>query len=158
RAWPQVNGNYPGNSPLETKAALKYFEEINHAIVRDSERFFGYEIPRDFELEERLPQLFSTNERQRKQELKLERAAQRGGLKPVQFLRFTSPVRTPYPENDRVNARWFPAKDRQGNPSRKAVIVLPQWNADAFSHNSLCEVMRRYGVSALRLSKPYHDI
>lgn len=158
RYWPQVNGNYPGSPELQTAVALKYFEELNQAIVQDSERFFGYERPRDFELDERLPQLFSTNERQRKQELKLERAAKSGKLKPAKFLRFTSPVRTPYPENDSVNARWFPAKDKQGNSSKKAVIVLPQWNADAFSHNSLCEVMNRYGVSALRLSKPYHDI
>ena len=156
--WPQVNGNYPGARLLDSPAALKYFEDINHAIVRSSDQFFGYESPRDFELEVRLPQLFSTNERQRKQELDLQSAAQKGSLKPVQFLRFTSPVRTPYPENNRVNARWFPTKDRQGNSSRKAVIVLPQWNADAFSHNSLCAVMNRYGVSALRLSKPYHDI
>src|SRR5438067_3862424 len=156
--WPQVNGNYRGNHQLETDAALRYFEELNQQIVQDSDRFFGYEPPRDFELEERLPQLFSTNERQCELESRLDREAKRGKLKPVQFLRFTSPVRTPYPENNRVNARWFPASNRRGNPSRKAVIVLPQWNADAFSHNSLCEVMNRYGVSALRLSKPYHDI
>ena len=81
-----------------------------------------------------------------------------GKLRPAQFLRFTSPVRTPYPQNDVVNARWFPAFDREGRPSKKAVIVLPQWNADAFSHNALCAIMNRYGVSALRLSKPYHDI
>jgi hypothetical protein len=158
QTWPQVNGNYSGTRQLDTAAALKYFEELNQAIVRDSDQFFGYQTPRDFELEERLPELFPTNERQRRQELKLERAAQSGRLKPAKFLRFTSPARTPYPENNRVNARWFPAKDKQGNSSRKAVIVLPQWNADAFSHNSLCAVMNRYGVSALRLSKPYHDI
>ena len=110
-SWPQVNGNYPENHHLDSAATLKYFEELNQAIVRDSDRFFGYESPRDFLLEERLPQLFSTNDRQRRQELKLDRAAQTGKLKPAKFLRFTSPVRTPYPDNDRVNARWFPAKD-----------------------------------------------
>ena len=35
---------------------------------------------------------------------------------------------------------------------------MPQWNADGFSHNSLCTLFNRMGVSALRLSKPYHDI
>ena len=35
---------------------------------------------------------------------------------------------------------------------------MPQWNADAFSHNALCSLFNRFGVSALRLSKPYHDI
>jgi Alpha/beta hydrolase domain containing 18 len=35
---------------------------------------------------------------------------------------------------------------------------MPQWNADAFSHNVLCGLFNRFGISALRLSKPYHDI
>jgi hypothetical protein len=35
---------------------------------------------------------------------------------------------------------------------------MPQWNADAFSHNALCAIFNRMGISALRLSKPYHDI
>jgi dienelactone hydrolase len=35
---------------------------------------------------------------------------------------------------------------------------MPQWNADAFSHNALCTLFNRFGISALRLSKPYHDI
>ena len=47
--WPQVNGNYRGNHQLETDAALRYFEELNQQIVQDSDRFFGYEPPRDFE-------------------------------------------------------------------------------------------------------------
>ena len=34
---------------------------------------------------------------------------------------------------------------------------MPQWNADAFSHNVLCEMFNRFGISCLRLSKPYHD-
>ena len=37
-------------------------------------------------------------------------------------------------------------------------MVLPQWNSDGFSHNSLCTIFNRMGVSALRLSMPYHDI
>ena len=35
---------------------------------------------------------------------------------------------------------------------------MPQWNADAFSHNALCAMFNQFGISALRLSKPYHDI
>jgi dienelactone hydrolase len=38
------------------------------------------------------------------------------------------------------------------------MIVMPQWNADAFSHNALCALFNRFGISALRLSKPYHDV
>ncbi|HJX83069.1 MAG TPA: alpha/beta hydrolase family protein, partial [Candidatus Angelobacter sp.] len=56
------------------------------------------------------------------------------------------------PENDLVNARWFPAK---GN---RAVIVLPHWNANGIAYNALGPMLNRFGVSMLRLSKPYHDI
>jgi dienelactone hydrolase len=38
------------------------------------------------------------------------------------------------------------------------MVVMPQWNADAFSHNVLCSLFNRFGISALRLSKPFHDI
>ena len=34
----------------------------------------------------------------------------------------------------------------------------PRKHADAFSHNALCTLFNRFGISALRLSKPYHDI
>src|SRR6202011_11605 len=80
-----------------------------------------------------------------------------GLLEEAEFLRFTSPVTTQYPENDQVNARWYPATPRPDRP-KQALIVMPQWNADAISHNALCEIANRFGVSALRLSKPYHDI
>ena len=159
RSWPQVNGNFPRSlSETDNQAAEQYFRELNRQIVQDSDRYFSYQAPADFRLEERLPELFPTNTRQQRQLEKLEKRSRSGKLKPAKFLRFTSPVRTPFPENDVVNARWFPAFDAQGRPSRKAVVVLPQWNADAFSHNALCAIMNRYGVSALRLSKPYHDI
>ena len=66
---------------------------------------------------------------------------------------------SPYPENDLVNARWYPAPAHK-DPKRpkQAIVVLPQWNSDGFSHNALCTLFNRMGVSALRLSMPYHDI
>jgi dienelactone hydrolase len=67
------------------------------------------------------------------------------------FLLFTSPVRTPYSVNNLARARWFPAGHR------RALLVLPQWNADAQSHNALCRIFNLLGLAALRLSLPYHD-
>ena len=64
---------------------------------------------------------------------------------------FTSPVKTPVPQNNRVRARWFPA-GRRGT-----VVVMPQWNANQKSHNALCSIFNILGISALRLSLPYHD-
>jgi hypothetical protein len=134
---------------------------INRAILGDRESFYGYARPSDFRLEERHPQLFPTNVRPEtlRRDAQLRAAAANGRAKTAQFLRFTSPVRTPYPENDLVNARWYPAPpDKQAGKPKQAIIVMPQWNADAFSHNALCALFNRFGISALRLSKPYHDI
>ena len=38
------------------------------------------------------------------------------------------------------------------------MVVLPQWNADQESHNALCRIFNMVGISALRLSLPYHDV
>jgi len=67
------------------------------------------------------------------------------------FLVFTSAVHTPHPVNNLVRARWFPAGHR------RALIVMPQWNSDAEGHNGLCRIFNLLGISALRLSLPYHD-
>jgi pimeloyl-ACP methyl ester carboxylesterase len=67
-------------------------------------------------------------------------------------LTFTSPLRTVSPANNTVHG-WFFPKD----PAR-VVLVLPQWNADAQSHIALCKMLNAFGLSALRLSLPYHDL
>lgn len=134
---------------------------INDDIVARGEQFYGYTTPTDFRLEERHPELFPTNVRPETlaQAQQVREDAASGKLNPAKFLRFTSPVRTKYPENDIVNARWYPEAPHK-DPKRKkqAIIVMPQWNADAFSHNALCSIYNKFGVAALRLSKPYHDI
>jgi len=72
---------------------------------------------------------------------------------------FPSAVRTPHPCNDIVHGRLFPAAARRDGRQdrRKAVVVLPQWNADPDGHVGLCQLLARFGVTALRLSLPYHD-
>ncbi|HLH42726.1 MAG TPA: hypothetical protein VKV74_07065 [Bryobacteraceae bacterium] len=72
------------------------------------------------------------------------------------LLEFESPVRTPYPENNLVRAQWFPAPAKPGR-RRVAAIVLPHWNASREQHNALCRGLAKLGISALRLSLPYHD-
>ncbi len=72
------------------------------------------------------------------------------------LLRFTSAVETPHPENNRVHGQWFPAKHKPGS-RRVATVVVPHWNASATQHNSLCVGLAKLGISALRLSPPYHD-
>ena len=142
-------------------AAEAAMVRINQLLIRHSDVFFGYERPTDFRLEERHPELYPTNVRPETLEkaAEIKRLGMEGKIPKAQFLRFTSPERTPYPENDLVNARWYPAPEHK-DPKRpkQAIVILPQWNSDAFSHNSLCTIFNRMGISALRLSMPYHDI
>jgi len=70
-------------------------------------------------------------------------------------LSFTSAVHTPHRENNVVRARYFPERSPKGRT--RAVLVLPQWNSDAEGHVGLCRLLNRFGLSALRLSLPYHD-
>src|SRR6185369_4232172 len=74
-------------------------------------------------------------------------------------------VQSPYAKNNTVHARYFPVPargdlrqtDEVERARRRAVIVLPQWNADIDSHVGLCALLNRINVAALRLSLPYHD-
>lgn len=77
-------------------------------------------------------------------------------------LTWTSAVHTPTPENNTACARFFPAQPpkrarRKGDETRRAVVVLPQWNADEESHVALCRLLARLGIAALRLTLPYHE-
>jgi dienelactone hydrolase len=130
--WPCRNGCVQGDPE-------QVVNELNHRILAYSDEFFSYRTPGDFLLE-MVPvtpsgQLPSTL-----------------GRGQSTFLRFTSPVVTPYSQNNTAHARWFPAK------GDRAVVVLPQWNADAESHNALCRIFSFLGIAALRLSLPYHDL
>jgi hypothetical protein len=78
-------------------------------------------------------------------------------------LTWTSAVRTPSEENNTARARFFPeqtpkrSSKAQGDSRRRAVVVLPQWNADASSHVALCRALSRLRIASLRLTLPYHE-
>ena len=143
RDWPCRNGFAPGHVPEDGES---YLREYNRRIIASSDEFFSYKKPTDFRLERREVKVFST------------RAVPDPALEKkvsgtyADFLRFTSPVRSPFPENNLVNARWFPAR------GKRAIVLLPHWNSDALAYNSLCRVLNLLGISVLRLSMPYHDI
>jgi len=98
-------------------------------------------------------------------------------------LRFPSALVTPHAVNNTVYARWFPAGPQSnhdtnvdrvlrsgssihnasvGRVSRsgpgRAVLVMSQWNADRDGHVGLARLLARFGISALRMSLPYHDL
>jgi hypothetical protein len=143
RDWPCRNGFALGHVPGD---AEKFLIDYNRRIVASSPEFYSYATPADYRSERREVQVFSTRE---VPDPKLEQKV-RGTQ--ADFLRFTSPVRTPYPENNLMNARWFPAR------GRRAVVLLPHWNADAIAYTGLCRVLNLLGIAVLRLSMPYHDI
>ncbi|HEY2904819.1 MAG TPA: hypothetical protein VGJ29_02905 [Vicinamibacterales bacterium] len=74
-----------------------------------------------------------------------------------QPLTFPSALTTPHPDNNVVHARYFPTGATHASGARAAVLVMPQWNADAGGHVGLCRLLSWNGMSALRLSLPYHD-
>ena len=146
--WPCRNGYALGYAPQNAspEEAERYLREFNRRIVANSDEFYSYKTPTDFRLERREITVCSTREIP---DPKLEEKV-RGTY--AEFLRFTSPVHTPYPENNLVNARWFPAQ------GRRAIVVLPHWNSDAISYAALCQLFNRLGIAVLRLSMPYHDV
>jgi dienelactone hydrolase len=146
--WPGRNGGRPSGegSGQDSRDLLEYFSRFNDRIVQNSDDFYSYQKPADFRLERREVQVFSTREAPDPRLEEKVRGTQ------AEFLRFTSPVATPFPENNLVNARWFPAR------GRRALVLLPHWNSDALSYNSLCRVLNWMGIAVLRLSMPYHDI
>jgi dienelactone hydrolase len=77
-------------------------------------------------------------------------------------LSFPSAFETPHAENNTVYCRFFPARQKARGPgargsNRAAVLVLPQWNADAGGHVGLCRLIAWSGINALRLTLPYHE-
>ena len=71
------------------------------------------------------------------------------------LLSFPSAFETPDPSNNTVYARYQPA--RHEGARRRAVVVLPHWNAGPDEHMALSRLIARFGISTLRLSLPYHD-
>lgn len=82
----------------------------------------------------------------------LEPISSRNGVGNYLELTFSSAIRSPWEVNNRVVARFYPAK-RSG----PAVVVLPNWNAKWPAMTGLCRWLNTLGISALRLSLPYHD-
>ena len=74
------------------------------------------------------------------------------------LLTYPTPRPTPHRENNTVYARYFPGRVRRpGARPRRAVLVMAQWNSDSGGHVGLARLLSWFGISALRISLPYHD-
>jgi dienelactone hydrolase len=125
--WLPENGDASEAPPLDVARAW-----VNN-VMRDTDAFFTPEPTTDYVLQ--------------------PATAERAAKGEAGTLTFPSALETPHPENNLVQARFFPARDK-----RRAVVVMPQWNSDAGGHIGLSQLLARLGISALRLSKPYHDV
>ena len=67
-------------------------------------------------------------------------------------LTFTSTLESPWPENNTVHAQVFP-----GRKMGPAVLILPNWNAKWHGQVALCHWLQRIGITAVKMSLPYHD-
>ena len=65
---------------------------------------------------------------------------------------FTSQIASPWPENNRVYGQFFPART-----TGPAVVVLAQWNARWEEQQDVCRWLNRLGITAIKMSLPYHD-
>jgi hypothetical protein len=68
-------------------------------------------------------------------------------------LTWTSGIETFSEENNTVYAHFFPHAENK----KSAVVVLPHWNAKAGTYFDLCKMFNRFGMSALRVTLPYHE-
>jgi hypothetical protein len=107
------------------------FREYSRKVLANSDEFFFSPRITDYELH--------TADRQQPTANRL--------------LTWTSAIETPSAENNTAYARFFPHEENK----KSAVVVLPHWNAKAGSYFDLCKVFNRVGVSALRLTLPYHE-
>ena len=72
-------------------------------------------------------------------------------------LTWTSAVATPSAVNNVARARYFQVKPDRARTIKTAVVVCPQWNAQPDSHVEACRIFNFIGMSALRLTLPYHQ-
>jgi hypothetical protein len=128
--WMPQNGHAPNAAH-----AARLADWVSH-VMADTDAFFTPEATADYTLT----------------------AADDGDV-----LTFPSALVTPHAENNTVYCRYFPSagsrarQSASGSGGQGAVLVLPQWNSDAGGHIGLSKLLAWSGLSALRLSLPYHD-
>ncbi|MGQ0541733.1 MAG: alpha/beta hydrolase family protein [Blastocatellia bacterium] len=68
-------------------------------------------------------------------------------------LTWTSSIETPSAENNTAYATYFPHETNH----KAAVVILPHWNAKAGTYFDLARFFNKVGLSALRITLPYHE-
>ena len=133
------------------------FAEFSRKTVAKSDEYFSIPEKITFSVEhESEPRAVATGDVDRElsesTNTKSPVATAPGSDLSPQQLRWASTVTTSSAENNTAYATYFPHYSR-----RAAVIVLPHWNAKAGTYFDLCKFLNKVGLSALRLTLPYHE-
>lgn len=133
----------------------KVLAEFSKRVVANSEEYFAAPENVEFTVENRLyPSIGSISAEELKSPVVQTE---------VPVVTWRSAVETPSVENNTALATYFPAEHKSKSDSRtkvrvpSAVIVLPHWNAKAGTYFDLCRFFNKVGLSALRLTMPYHE-
>jgi hypothetical protein len=150
--WIPENGHHAATAPAD-----RLGHWISEVMV-DSDAFFTPPPTTDYTLTSNWdpPSDLSALARNAKAEARSRREglpSEARSAKEGDLLTFPSAFTTPHHENNTVYARYFPAP----KAGQAAVLVLPQWNSTADGHIGLSKLLAWSGISALRLSLPYHD-
>lgn len=130
--------NANGDDPRET------LREHSHHVVANSDEYFAAPECIEFSLEKRLyPSAASMNAGELKKTVVQTE---------IPVLSWQSAVSTPSQENNTAIATYFPHENK-----RAAVVILPHWNAKAGTYFDLAKYFNKVGLSAIRLTLPYHE-
>lgn len=119
------------------------FSEYAHCTVKHSDEFFFLPKIEDFKLGSDRPAVAPEFSDDPTRIFQGER----------EVLTWTSSITTHSQENNTAVATWFPHETNR----KAAVVVLPHWNAKAGTYFDLCKFFNKVGLSALRLTLPYHE-
>ena len=147
-----ANGDETGTQNIDARKALAEFSK--NAIAHSDEYFAAPDIS-DFQLENRVyPSAASLSAEELKTPPKQIE---------IPVLKWTSAIETVSKENNTAYATYFPAASGVSGGGRgkisvpRAVIILPHWNAKAGTYFDLAKFLNKVGLSALRLTLPYHE-
>jgi pimeloyl-ACP methyl ester carboxylesterase len=129
--------------------------EFSKNVVANSNKYFAAPAGIDFTLENRLyPSAASLSAEEPKAPVEQIE---------IPVLKWKSAVETISTENNTAYATYFPTERGLQSDSRTkvrvpaAVIILPHWNAKAGTYFDLAKFFNKVGLSALRLTLPYHE-
>jgi hypothetical protein len=122
----------------------KILSNFSERVIATSDEYFAAPENIDFRLEKRI---FASSGA-----MNAGKPKKPGAQVELPVLSWISAVETPSVENNTALATYFPHETK-----RAAVVILPHWNAGAGTYFDLAKHFNKIGLSALRLTLPYHE-